>query len=434
MGDDGDEVTPRAFASLSASDQAAAKNDVLECSRYDELENLRLLWKMVPDMDPNVTDEDGNTALHMASANNHGEVVKFLLVEKGATFGKNKAGNSPLHWALENKQEKAVAALLEHGKDIDVLDQNAQKKSSVTLAMDTNNATIVQAVLKHPSADKLGKNQSQDGEAGQEDVEDSESGALGGTASEAEVDGETEDGMCRVKTQTSQSLCVFGDQEVAVREIGLVDTSKTTDDLKTTGAFLWAASLALSRWIVDEKTLFQGKLVAELGAGCGLPGIVAYRCTEAREVVVTDVDSATYFNTEHNVGLHAGARENASLSACALDWTEESSWSETLKGKTDVLIGSDLVYDLDLVGPLVHTIKSLLCEKGEFLYVSADDDRAGLREFLAAMEAVGFTMERSPAPAAYLDDPFKEAPASYALRFPEIAATQFTLYRFKATA
>lgn len=407
----------RKFTELSAEDQAAATNDVLECARYDELEDLHLLWEMVPDLSADLVDGDQNSALHMAAANGHVRIIEFLVKEKKAKFSRNRAGNTPLHWALENKQEGAVLALIRDVPEIDVLEQNDNKKSSVTLAIDSENATIVEAVLNHPSAKKL----------------EQQSKKNGTTEDGQEEEGEGQDGASEdqgVQLQTSQSVCEFGGNSLEIREVGLLDTSRNTDDLKTTGAFLWAASLALGKWIIDEKDFFAGKVVCELGAGCGLPGVVAYRCTDAQRVVISDLDSPTFPNTEHNVGLHEGRREGAELTAHALDWKDEATWPEDLLSQTDILIGSDLIYDLELVTPLVSVVRSLLRDGGDFFYVSADDDRAGLKEFVTAMKKVGFTTDSRPAPSAYLEDPFTEAAASFPLRFPEIAETKFTLYRF----
>lgn len=61
-------------------------------------------------------DEVENTALHMAAANGHLEVVKFLL-EAGADINlKNKNENTALHWASLNGKLDVVKFLCEWPK------------------------------------------------------------------------------------------------------------------------------------------------------------------------------------------------------------------------------------------------------------------------------------------------------------------------------
>jgi Lysine methyltransferase len=42
-----------------------------------------------------------------------------------------------------------------------------------------------------------------------------------------------------------------------------------------TGLGIWPAAVLLSRWLVEKQDLLRGKVVVELGAGCGLPALAA---------------------------------------------------------------------------------------------------------------------------------------------------------------
>ncbi|EUD67273.1 hypothetical protein C922_02423 [Plasmodium inui San Antonio 1] len=60
-----------------------------------------------------VKDENGNTLLHFACANNTVDMIRFLLYE--CTIGHNQvntSGNSPLMWAIQNKHCEAVKEVL----------------------------------------------------------------------------------------------------------------------------------------------------------------------------------------------------------------------------------------------------------------------------------------------------------------------------------
>ncbi|KAK9815464.1 hypothetical protein WJX72_004084 [[Myrmecia] bisecta] len=99
------------------AEQPAEQNELVEflidSARYGDLEDVQ--QALDSKLDPSACDEDGRTALHMASANGHTEVVR-LLVDAGADIGsQNKEGNTPLHWACLNGHEAVARFLLQHG-------------------------------------------------------------------------------------------------------------------------------------------------------------------------------------------------------------------------------------------------------------------------------------------------------------------------------
>lgn len=68
-----------------------------------------------------------------------------------------------------------------------------------------------------------------------------------------------------------------------------------------TGYTVWAASVLLSRWIIEHRDDFAGQRVIELGAGCGLSGLAAAACTTAERVVLSDYPRSTMENLLYNV-------------------------------------------------------------------------------------------------------------------------------------
>jgi len=394
-----------------------AENDLLECSRFGELDNLKKLWSLAPELNVNAVDGSGNSALHMACGNGHLKVAKFLVGEKGARQQRNQAGSLPIHWALQNKHNDVIRFLLNEVPDVDVTERNHDGKTCITMAYASEDTEILQSVLEHKSAERLNK----DGSVAAK-------GEVGDVDADAEEDPKQQ--------QELVSLWKCENAEVRIREIGILSQvschEREQDDLKATGAFLWAASLILSKWIVDLKDHFDQKNVVELGCGCGLPGLVCAIVTSCEKVVLTDIESETWENTEHNVALNQHRKD--ALSTVKLDWKQKES---ELDGSADILIGSDLIYDLELVEPLLETVtrlfkKSDACNR-TFFYVSADNDRAGLDKFVEAMRALNFDVSTSKAPAEYRQDPFGEG-ASFHIRFPEFEATEFTMYSFTATS
>ncbi|EMR10294.1 hypothetical protein PNEG_01555 [Pneumocystis murina B123] len=111
------------------------KQDVFEeffiASRFGDLETIKTL-KLSP-IDLFQKDNNGNTALHIASANGHIEIVRFLLsqypkINNGFDYLsiKNHSGNTPLHWAAMNGHDKIVCELVKCGANLHVRN-NAQK-------------------------------------------------------------------------------------------------------------------------------------------------------------------------------------------------------------------------------------------------------------------------------------------------------------------
>jgi len=412
-------------------DAAAAAEELRQCARFGEDEEAEELVKTYPEVDVNQADAYGATALHMAAANGHEKMVQWLLT-KGAVPTSSASGCSPLHWALMNKQVGCARAFLEGpaASAIDVLAHDGAGKTAVTYAYEVADTELLQLVLEHPSAARLNKDGSVAAKGEKSDLQKAEEAEKAGQEVEDNPGGE----------QTVTSTIALRGKEVQVREVGFVEAcprlAADESDLQTTGAFLWAASLILAQWIADElEAEMNGKCVVELGAGCGLPGLVASACTEASSVTITDLASPTLENTKHNVTVNQ--TDGKTLELAELDWCKKSTWPETLIGAVNVLVGSDLVYDIALVEPLVNVVNSLVAPGGSFHYVSADTGRQGCAEFVAALEAAGWAKTTKPAPEAYNTNPFLPEScddAAFALRFPEFAQATFTMYTFTRKA
>jgi predicted nicotinamide N-methyase len=99
------------------------------------------------------------------------------------------------------------------------------------------------------------------------------------------------------------------------------------------GVALWPAALALAHEVAGRADDFRGRVVLELGAGTGLPGVVA--ATLGDRVVQTDRDELALALCRRN-----GARNGAGSVAYRLaDWT---GWDDA--GRYDWVLGSDVLY------------------------------------------------------------------------------------------
>ncbi|KAI9453606.1 ankyrin [Lactarius psammicola] len=107
---------------------------ILSC-RYGDLDDLKsFMERFGTDSVGNARDENGNTVLHMASANGHTELLDVLLplVPPSLLSAQNNAGSTALHWAALNAQLGTARALVGFpgGPGADLIDiKNAAGRS-----------------------------------------------------------------------------------------------------------------------------------------------------------------------------------------------------------------------------------------------------------------------------------------------------------------
>ena len=77
---------------------------------------------------------------------------------------------------------------------------------------------------------------------------------------------------------------------------------------------MWPSAIILSRWLISNPNVIKDKNVLELGAGCGLVGIVAARILsqkssrriedDSQQVIITDVNELVIENIQQNINLN----------------------------------------------------------------------------------------------------------------------------------
>lgn len=108
------------------SDQILTKeeeNCLLEDARFGDLEELTQVFDEISkSYILSIKDEQNNTMIHMSAANNHLEVLKYLLGKLSSEEGVelvnrgNAEGNTALHWASVNGNFEIVKYLCEEFK------------------------------------------------------------------------------------------------------------------------------------------------------------------------------------------------------------------------------------------------------------------------------------------------------------------------------
>jgi predicted nicotinamide N-methyase len=149
------------------------------------------------------------------------------------------------------------------------------------------------------------------------------------------------------------------------------------------GIALWSSTIALAQDIISRADSFSGKQVLELGAGTGLPGIVAASLA-AERVVQTDKNNLTMTLCRRNCELNGIKTIEHHLA----DWTD---WND--KNQYDWILGSDILYGLDMHPHLLRIFESNLAPGGRLLI--SDPFRAGSLRLLESMEKNGWSIRIS---------------------------------------
>lgn len=103
-------------------------------------------------------DYQGNTGLHMAAGNGHTEVIKLIVSSEhfltmsqeqktSLINARNSSLNTPLHWAVLNKQVDAISMLLELGGDTSV--ENSEGSTPLFLAILSDQEELVDILAPH---------------------------------------------------------------------------------------------------------------------------------------------------------------------------------------------------------------------------------------------------------------------------------------------
>ncbi|KAH7650210.1 hypothetical protein FG379_003289 [Cryptosporidium bovis] len=416
-------------------------NEMLECARYGELEDL---VKILDNYQVNVDykDENGNTALHKSCANGHIDIVSELLKRNASINIQNNNGNSPLHWAVTNKKKEVVIELLNDPRSpsdggADVLLKNHINKSVLTEVFNINDESLLKIVLEHQSAEKL-------------EYENCDSVKFDGNQSEAikkELDIDDNFTLSRSNNSNikiSQDIIhelIFSNEHEHFKEpvikcrelalIGIKDVFSDDPEDDTTGVHLWSSSIVASYWMKElsrDSNTFCGKKILELGCGCGLMGIVLTIYTKLfcnsypSQVLLTDVSEIALSNAEINIQLNSELLINSNniIKTKYLNWYDKNSWarlvdesiylstnnsnSDMTHPTFDIIIGSDLIYNYDMEIKLSETIFQLLNENGTFYYVHRHD-RLCSSKFKESLEKQGLTCQETNSPLEYINNP-----------------------------
>lgn len=192
-------------------------------------------------------------------------------------------------------------------------------------------------------------------------------------------------------TQLHQEFCLkklqldLGGQSVDIYKVenidDLLDRISDPEEIPF-WAELWPASIGLSKFIIQNKQIFEGKTVLELGAGVGLAGITA-KLAGASAVHSDFIPKAFEF-----IHLNCALNGLTTPEVFLADWRN---FPDNV-GKFDVVIGGDILYEKTLHDDLIRVFEKTLKINGEVWL--ADPRRDYAKVFMEKVLDIGWKLRQ----------------------------------------
>ena len=158
---------------------------------------------------------------------------------------------------------------------------------------------------------------------------------------------------------------------------------------------MWPSAVALSEWLVSHTELVQDKTALEIGAGCGLVGLVAARIqresTKASgnetdksigvedgthgRTIITDFNPTVLENARQNVKLNSVIAEVTKLDFYEQTGKNEQGWLDgdgAVRPQVDIVLAADVICQPSDARAAAKTIRDVLKPGGVALVVCAD--------------------------------------------------------------
>ncbi|KAJ7361192.1 hypothetical protein DFH08DRAFT_367655 [Mycena albidolilacea] len=154
--------------------------------------------------------------------------------------------------------------------------------------------------------------------------------------------------------------------------------SRTMIESGTTGLRTWLASFILAQYLILNPVLVRRKRILELGAGVGFLGsvVASLQLLERPSdgpspgtLRMSDINDAVLSRCNDNVNLPCNlSSSHPDMSCCFLDWSAAldtdgiAPLTSLLNDEidADLIVGADIVFDPDLIPPLVAVLRLAL--------------------------------------------------------------------------
>ena len=145
------------------------------------------------------------------------------------------------------------------------------------------------------------------------------------------------------------------------------------------GQYIWPASIASGQYYISianniiKQQCNNDGCVLELGAGCGLAGLVMSKLDSIKTVIFTDYDHGTLKLLHENILIN-NSKNNNNVTTNSIQYIDDNNtitknfivdyleWGKDIpqwNHYVNIIIGADLLYCSDVVEPLIKTISKV---------------------------------------------------------------------------
>ncbi|CAZ79467.1 unnamed protein product [Tuber melanosporum] len=193
----------------------------------------------------------------------------------------------------------------------------------------------------------------------------------------------------RVQHGEPGKYVLYKSEELGDFKLRLADPDPSNHSLFS--HFVWNAALQAAELITTAEFNVAGKKVLEVGAGAGLPGIIAVYC-DAEETVLSDYPVPEFLsNIQTNLEINLSRSQLARASVIGHEWGQtDDRLCTTRAGAFDKIIAADCLWMESRHDNLAKSVKTLLARDGELLAIAGfHTGRDKVAGFFDAAERAG---------------------------------------------
>ncbi|KAJ7665208.1 hypothetical protein DFH06DRAFT_309176 [Mycena polygramma] len=185
--------------------------------------------------------------------------------------------------------------------------------------------------------------------------------------------------------------------------------SRTMIESGTTGLRTWIASLILAQHLNANPALVHGKRILELGSGVGFLGSVVASLQLLADpsvpgmICMSDINESVLERCRDNTQLPCNlSTSHPDVRCCFLDWSAAldpdgiAPLTSLLNDELapDLILGADIVFDPDLIPPLVEVLRLAVRPQNTALIALTVRNPATMRKFTDAVQTSGLCLEK----------------------------------------